>query len=78
MEKNYDLQSGKRIWELASEYEIRQELRRELHGKEIGVDLAHYDSVENKLESLSPEDEQVRYVFIMERNVLPRRKDGVS
>ena len=43
MEKNYDLQSGKRIWELASEYEIRQELRRELHGKEIGVDLAPYD-----------------------------------
>jgi hypothetical protein len=61
-----------------TEYEIRQELRRELHGNEIGVDLAPYDLVEKTLVSLSVEDEQVKYVFIMERDVLPRRKTELA
>jgi hypothetical protein len=61
-----------------TEYEIRQELRRELYGKEISTELEQYDPVEKTLASLSPEDEQVKYVFIMERDVLPRRKTELA
>ena len=65
-----------RDWE--TEHEIRQELRRALYGKEVDVDLAPYDPVEKTLASLAPEDEQVRYVFIMERNVLPPRQTELA
>ena len=38
----------------------------------------HSDPVQETLVSLLPEDEQVRHVFIMQRDVLPRRKTGLA
>ena len=121
--------------EWQSEWEIRQELSRDLYGEEMDMDLydteAPYDSDERRAElerqtlrieqdlvelpeqdealwhimlpedladpakraefwrthsdplqetllSLSPEDEEVRRVFIMERNVLPARQTELS
>jgi hypothetical protein len=61
-----------------TEDEIRQELRRELYGNGTGTVLDRSDPVEKTLASLSPEEEEVKYVFIMERDVLPRRKTELS